>query len=295
MRSGFCSIVGRPNVGKSTLVNRICGTKVSIVSDKVQTTRTQIRGVLTLQEPDDWVDAQIIFVDTPGVLKPRSLLGERTNAAATAAFGDVDLACLLIDATMPFGKGDRFIAAKLPKSSFLIVNKVDLASRQQVLKQLHAASELGFEEYFPISAADGTGIRPLVEAIIERLPDGPLFYPPEMVTDVSETFWVAELVREQLLAITQEELPHSIACRVVEWEDRVNSGPFVRIEILVERDSQKPIVIGRNGSVLKAVGSAVREQLPPGSYVELFVKVAKDWQRTPHLLDRLGYRFPGTE
>jgi GTPase len=293
MRSGFCSIVGRPNVGKSTLVNRICGTKVSIVSDKVQTTRTQVRGVLTLTQPDDWTDAQVIFVDTPGVLKPRSLLGERTNAAASAAFGDVDVACLLIDATMPFGKGDRFIAAKLPKSSFLVVNKVDLASRQQVLRQLHAASELGFEEYFPISAADGSGIRPLVEAIVDRLPDGPMFYPAEMIRDSAEAFWVAELVREQLLAIAEEELPHSIACRVVEWEERDNSGPFVRIEILVERESQKPIVIGKGGSVLKAVGSAVREQLPPGAYVELFVKVSKDWQRTPHMLDRLGYRFPG--
>jgi GTPase len=268
---------------------------VSIVSDKVQTTRTQVRGVLTLQQPADWTDAQVIFVDTPGVLKPRTLLGERTNAAATASLSGVDLACLLIDATMPFGKGDKFIASKLPKSSFLIVNKVDLASRQQVLRQLHAASELGFEEYFPISAQDGTGIRPLVEAIVERLPDGPMYYPQDMVSDTDETFWVAELVREQLLAITEEELPHSIACRVVEWEDREARGPYVRIEILVERESQKPIVIGKGGTVLKQVGSAVRDQLPPGAYVELFVKVAKDWQRTPYLLDRLGYRIPESE
>jgi GTPase len=289
MRSGFCSIVGRPNVGKSTLVNRICGTKVSIVSDKVQTTRTQVRGVLTLQQPADFVDAQIIFVDTPGVLKPRSLLGERTNAAASAAFGDVEVACLLIDATMPFGKGDRFIAQRLPRTSFLVVNKVDMASRQQVLRQLHAASELGFDEYFPISAVDGSGIRPLIEAIIGRLPEGPLLYPPEMIRETDETVWVAELVREQLLAVAEEELPHSIACRVVEWEDRDNGGPFVRIEILVERESQKPIVIGKGGSVLKEVGIAVRDQLPPGAYVELFVKVAKDWQRTPYMLDRLGY------
>jgi GTPase len=291
MRSGFCSIVGRPNVGKSTLVNRICGTKVSIVSDKVQTTRTQVRGVLTLQQPADFTDAQIIFVDTPGVLKPRSLLGERTNAAASAAFGDVDVACLLIDATMPFGKGDRFIAQRLPQSSFLVVNKVDLASRQQVLRQLTAASELGFSEYFPISAADGSGIRPLIDAILDRLPEGPLLYPPEMIRETDETVWVAELVREQLLAIAQEELPHSIACRVVEWEERDNSGPFIRIEILVERESQKPIVIGKGGNVLKEVGTAVREQLPAGAYVELFVKVAKDWQRTPHMLDRLGYKL----
>jgi GTPase len=293
MRSGFCSIVGRPNVGKSTLVNRICGTKVSIVSDKVQTTRTQVRGILTLTTPEDWTDAQVIFVDTPGVLKPRTLLGERTNAAATAAFGDVDVVCLMIDATMPFGKGDRFIAAQLPKSSFLVVNKVDVASRKQVLAQLQAASELGFEEYFPLSAADGGGVRPLVEAIVDRFPEGPQFYPPEMIRDTNETVWVAELVREQLLAIAQEELPHSIACRVVEWEERDGSGPFIRIEILVERESQKPIVIGKGGMVLKEVGIAVREQLPKGAYVELFVKVAKDWQRSPHQLDRLGYRFPG--
>jgi GTPase len=292
MRSGFCSIVGRPNVGKSTLVNRICGEKVSIVSDKVQTTRTQIRGVLTLETPADWVDAQVVFVDTPGVLKPRTLLGERTNAAANAAIGDVDVVCLLIDATMPLGKGDKFIAARVPKSSFLIVNKVDMASRAEVLNQLRRASELGFEEYFPISAIDGNGVRGLVEAIVDRMPEGPMYYPSEMIRDTSETFWVAELVREQLLAVAQEELPHSIACRVVEWEERDNAGPFVRVEILVERDSQKGIVIGKNGAVLKDVGTAVRQQLPPGAYVELFVKVAKDWQRSDHLLDRLGYTLP---
>lgn len=283
MRSGFVAVVGRPNVGKSTLVNRMCGTKVSIVSDKVQTTRTQVRGVLTRP------DAQIVFVDTPGILKPRTLLGTRTNEAATSSVGDVDVVMLVIDATEKLGTGDRWIADRLPRNAVLVVNKVDAAPRVEVLKQLGRAGELGFSEYFPVSAETGEGVDILVRALIDRLPEGPQFYPDDMVRDVPEAFWVAELVREQLLAVAEQELPHSIACRVVEWEEREGRGPYVRVEILVERESQKPIVIGRGGSVLKAVGSAVRAQLPRGAYLELFVKVAKDWQRQAHLLDRLGY------
>lgn len=283
MRSGFVAVVGRPNVGKSTLVNRMCGTKVSIVSDKVQTTRTQVRGVLTRP------DAQIVFVDTPGILKPRTLLGTRTNEAATSSVGDVDVVMLVIDATEKLGTGDRWIADRLPRNAVLVVNKIDAAPRIEVLKQLGRAGELGFSEYFPVSAETGEGVDTLVRALTDRLPDGPQFYPDDMVRDVPEAFWVAELVREQLLAIAEQELPHSIACRVVEWEEREGRGPYVRVEILVERESQKPIVIGRGGSVLKAVGSAVRAQLPRGAYLELFVKVAKDWQRQAHLLDRLGY------
>jgi GTPase len=283
MRSGFVAVMGRPNVGKSTLVNRMCGTKVSIVSDKVQTTRTQVRGVLTHD------DAQIIFVDTPGILKPRTLLGTRTNTAATSTIGDVDLVMLVVDATEKVGTGDRWIADRIPKNSILVVNKCDLAPSHEVLKQLARAGEMEFSEYFPVSAETGQGVDVLVRALIDRLPAGPQFYPDDMVRDVPEAFWVAELVREQLLAVAEQELPHSIACRVVEWEEREDRGPFIRVEILVERDSQKPIVIGRGGSVLKEVGTAVRAQLPKGTYVELFVKVAKDWQRSSQQLDRLGY------
>jgi GTPase len=283
MRSGFVAVMGRPNVGKSTLVNRMCGTKVSIVSDKVQTTRTQVRGVLTHD------DAQIIFVDTPGILKPRTLLGTRTNTAATSTIGDVDLVMLVVDATEKVGTGDRWIADRIPKNSILVVNKCDLAPSHEVLKQLARAGEMEFSEYFPVSAETGRGVDVLVRALIDRLPAGPQFYPDDMVRDVPEAFWVAELVREQLLAVAEQELPHSIACRVVEWEEREDRGPFIRVEILVERDSQKPIVIGRGGSVLKEVGTAVRAQLPKGTYVELFVKVAKDWQRSSQQLDRLGY------
>ena len=270
--------MGRPNVGKSTLVNRILGAKVSIVSDKPQTTRNQVRGVLNRP------DAQVVFVDTPGVHKPRTLLGERLNDTAVAAVGDVDVALLVIDATAPLGRGDRFVAGRLPADAFVVVNKIDLASPEQVLGQLTAAAELDRAEYFPVSASTGEGVEPLVEAVIARMPEGPRYYPPEMVSDVPEALWVAELVREQLLAVAREELPHSIACQVTEWE-----WPRIRCEILVERDSQKGIVIGRGGSVLKEVGIRAREQLPEGAFLELFVKVDKDWQRRPKSLERLGY------
>jgi GTP-binding protein Era len=278
MRSGFATLVGRPNVGKSTLLNRILGTKVTIVSDKPQTTRTQVRGVLTRP------DAQVVFVDTPGIHKPRTLLGERLNDTAASALGDVDVACLVVDATAPVGPGDRFIAERLPRDAFVVVNKVDAASRADVLTQLERAGALDFSEYFPVSARTGEGVDALVEAVVARMPEGPLYYPDDMVTDVPEAFWVAELVREQLLAVAREELPHSIACRVTEWE-----WPRIRCEILVERESQKGIVIGKGGEVLKTVGTAVRSQLPEGAFLELFVKVDKDWQRRPRALDRLGY------
>ncbi|WP_229022792.1 GTPase Era [Actinomarinicola tropica] len=278
MRSGFVTIVGRPNVGKSTLLNRILGQKVTIVSDKPQTTRNEVRGVLNRP------DVQIVFVDTPGIHKPRTLLGERLNETAEGAIGDVDAVCLVIDATAPLGPGDKWVAARCPSDAVVVVNKVDVASPEQVIDQLARASELDFSEYFPVSATTGDGVDALVAHLIERMPEGPQYYPDDMVTDVPEAFWVAELVREQLLAVTREELPHSIATRVTEWE-----WPRIRVEILVERDSQKGIVIGKKGSVLKEVGTRVREQLPPGAFIELFVKVDKDWQRRPKALERLGY------
>jgi GTP-binding protein Era len=278
VKAGFAAIVGRPNVGKSTLLNAILGTKVSIVSDKPQTTRTQVRGVLNR------AGVQVVFVDTPGIHKPRTPLGQRLNDTAVSALGDVDAVVFVIDATAPMGKGDRFVAARVPPAGLCVVNKVDVASRASTLAQLTAAAELGFDEYFPVSAVTGEGLDDLVEAIVARMPEGPQLYPDDMVTDVPEAFWVAELVREQLLAVTREEVPHSIACRVTEWD-----WPRIRVEILVERDSQKGIVIGKGGAVLKEVGTRVREQLPPGAYVELVVKVDKNWQRRPRALERLGY------
>jgi GTPase len=278
VKSGFVTIVGRPNVGKSTLINRILGQKVTIVSDKPQTTRNEVRGVLNRP------DTQIVFVDTPGIHKPRTLLGERLNETATSTIGGVDAVCLVIDATAPLGPGDKWVAGRCPADAIVVVNKVDIASPDEVISQLARASELDFSEYFPLSATTGDGVEALVQHLIARMPEGPQYYPDDMITDVPEAFWVAELVREQLLAVTREELPHSIATRVTEWE-----WPRIRVEILVERDSQKGIVIGKKGAVLKEVGIRVREQLPPGAFIELFVKVDKDWQRRPKALERLGY------
>ncbi len=278
MRSGFATLVGRPNVGKSTLVNAMCGTKVAIVSDKPQTTRTQVRAIV--ERPD----AHVVFIDTPGIHKPRTVAGERMNATASDAVGDVDVVCLVLDATAPMGTGDRFVASRVPPSALCVVNKVDLATPAEIAAQLARAAELGLAEYFPVSARTGDGVDELLDAVVARLPEGPRYYPEGMVTDVPDAFWVAELVREQLLAVVHDELPHSIACRVTEWE-----WPRIRCEVLVERESQKGIVIGKGGSVLKEVGTAVRAQLRAGAHLELVVKVDKDWQRRPKALDRLGY------
>lgn len=276
-RSGFATLVGRPNVGKSTLLNQILGTKVSIVSDKPQTTRTRVHGVLTRP------GLQVVFVDTPGIHKPRTALGVHLNETARDALGDVDVVLFLVDAHAGIGRGDRMIAATLPKErTICVVNKSDATSKLTVFDQLREAGPWDFDEYFPISARNGDGVDELVEAIASRMPEGPPYYPEEMVTDVPEAFWVAELVREQLLAVTHDEVPHSIATRVTEWE-----WPRIRVEILVERDSQKGIVIGKGGGVLKEVGTRVREQLPEGVFIELAVKVDKDWQHRPDRLERL--------
>lgn len=278
-RSGFVTLVGRPNVGKSTLLNRFLGQKVTIVSDKPQTTRTEVRGVLTRP------GVQAVFCDTPGIHKPRTLLGERLNRTARATLGDMDVVLFLVEADGGIGRGDEFIAAGLPKDrTVLVVNKADRVGRDRVAEQLVTASGFEFDEYFPLSALTGEGVDALREHVLARLPEGPQFYPDDMVTDVPEAFWVAELVREQLLAIVREELPHSIATRVTEWE-----WPRIRCEILVERDSQKGMVIGKKGAVLKQVGTAARAQLPEGAFLELVVRVDKDWQRRPRALDRLGY------
>ena len=279
MRSGFVSLVGRPNVGKSTLVNALCGTKVSIVSDKPQTTRTRIRGVVT---KDDY---QIIFVDTPGLHKAVSALGERVNATALESTKDVDVVCLVIDVTQAFGSGDQWVASHIDMSkAIVILNKIDRASPQQILKQLTKLSELGASEYFPVSAQSGAGVTELAQHLGTLLPEGEQLYPTEMLTETSPGEWVAELVREQLLALTFDELPYSIATRVTEWED-----DKVRCEIVVERDSQKGMVIGKGGSLLKEVGTAVRKQLPKGTYLELAVVVDKNWQQRPERVERLGY------
>ena len=279
MHSGFVTLVGRPNVGKSTLVNAICGSKVSIVSNKPQTTRTRVRGVYHGQY------AQIVFVDTPGIHKPVTALGERVNATALDSMDDVEVVCLVIDATKPFGRGDQWVANHIKiEDAIVIVNKTDRAKPGTVLEQLNAVSALGASAYFPVSAETGEGLPALIQELLSRMPEGPAYYPEGMVSDTDEHAWVAELVREQLLAVLRDELPYSVATRVTEWE-----WPRIKVEILVERDSQKGMVIGRGGELLKHVGQEVRKQLPKGAFLELHVTVDKDWQQRPDRLERLGY------
>jgi GTP-binding protein Era len=226
-----------------------------------------------------------VFVDTPGLHKPVTALGERVNATALDSVGDVDVTCLVLDATHAFGKGDRWVADRLDvEKSIVIVNKVDVASRKQVLAMLGAASELDAAAYFPVSAVTGEGLGALVAELTDRMPPGPRYFPDDEVSDLPEERWVAELVREQLLAVTRDELPYSIATQVTEWE-----WPRIRVDIVVERDSQKGMVIGKGGQILKQVGERARAQLPEGVYLELRVKVDKDWQRRPERVERLGY------
>ncbi len=295
-------MVGRPNVGKSTLVNQMVGTKVSITSPRPNTTRHRIRGVLHHDE------AQVVFVDTPGLHRPKTALGRRLNDTAYGSLEDVDVVVALVDATAAIGPGDRMVLTRVlqsarayeePTSVLIAVNKVDVSRADQVAERLISVSEAvdtitaelkdrpGHEptvEYFPVSAVTGKGVPELVAAIVALLPEGPPYYPDDMVTDTPEAQRVAELVREQLLIRARDELPHSIACRVTEWE-----WPRIRCEILVERDSQKGIVIGVGGEVLKDVGTAVRAELPEGAYLELFVRVEKHWQQRDESLDKLGY------
>ena len=301
MRSGFVTVVGRPNVGKSTLINRLVGEKVSITSPTPNTTRHQIRGVLNRD------DLQVVFVDTPGLHRPKTRLGERLNDAALDALDDVEVLICMIEAHRAVGPGDRRvltraleIATRGGPALMVAVNKVDAAGAEKTAQQLlHAvaaveeiAAGLGPAstqiaagvEFFPVSAKTGRGVERLLDAVVDRLEEGPAYYPPEMISDQADATFIAELVREQLLRHAREELPHSIHCQVSEWE-----GKRIRVEILVERESQKGIVIGHKGEVLKEVGTEVRKQLEPGTHLELFVKVEKGWQGRSEILDRMGY------
>ena len=311
MRSGFVAVVGRPNVGKSTLVNTMVGTKVAITSSRPNTTRHRILGVLHAP------DAQAVFVDTPGIHRPRTTLGARLNETASDAIGDVDLIIAVVDAGAAIGPGDRTVLeqairrirrgegssghevtepgiAPSPPGLVVAVNKIDRAGGAQTIERLAQAQQAvisltGSEvssgvEYFPVSARTGGGVGALTSYVVSCLLEGPPFFPEDMVTDTPEALWVAELVREQLLAKTRDELPHAITCRVTEWE-----WPHVRVEIIVERDSQKAIVIGKGGEVLKEVGTAVRRALPEGAYLDLHVTVERHWQNRDEMLDRYGY------
>lgn len=276
-RSGFVAVVGRPNVGKSTLVNALVGTKVSIVSSNPNTTRTQVRGIISTETH------QVIFVDTPGIHKPRSPLGARLNASATDAISDVDLVIVVVDGSAKTGPGDERVLRAAPPGSFLVVNKVDRMSPKSLLERLGSLANYDMESFFPVSSTNLDGVSALRDSVIAKMPLGPPYYPIGATSDTTETEWIAELVREALLAILREELPHSLATAVTEVEKK-----YVRCDIFVERDSQKAIVLGKGGENLKRVGIKVRQSMPEGMYLDLVVKVAKDWQSTPRFLDELG-------
>lgn len=291
MRSGFVAVVGRPNVGKSTLVNALVGQKVSIVSDKPQTTRGRIRGVRTTD------DVQIVFTDTPGFHKPRTLLGQRLNRVVEDSTDDVDAVMLVVDAAAGVGKGDEYVARARVESlrcrKVCVVNKIDLLRGHAEVPQLEAAARLtAFDDVLPVSARTGRGLDELVGVLSESLPEGPAHFPPGEVTDQPVEYRVAEIVREKALAATREEVPHSVAVQVEELE---RDGDLTRIEavVLVERDSQKGILIGKGGGMLKEIGSRARQELEPllGTrvFLGLRVKVQPEWQRDPAALTRLGY------
>jgi GTP-binding protein Era len=296
MRSGFCSIVGRPNVGKSTLLNALVGQKVAITTPVPGTTRHAIRGVL--HGAHDGEDAQVVFVDTPGLHKPRTMLGTRMNETARDALSGVDCAVFMLDASQEIGRGDEFVAslvADLAVPRIAVVNKVDLVAKHKLLPQLARVAELGeWDEIVPISAARADGVGLLAELILARMPEGPPYFPPEQVTDQPVEQVVAEIVREKAITIMREEVPHSIAVLVEEITPGEREDVrVVHANLYVERDSQKGIVIGKGGEVLKSIGARAREELElvlgARVYLELRVKLMKEWQRDAKALARLGY------
>jgi GTPase len=291
-RAGVVAVVGRPNVGKSTLVNALVGEKVAIVSDKPQTTRQDIRAIWTTD------DVQIVFTDTPGFHKPRTALGARLNELVNDAVVGVDVVVQVVDAAGGVGRGDAFVYTRQVSSAgagatICAVNKVDRVRHHEVVPQLAAAGALGpWDEVVPISALAGIGVDELRDLLVARMPAGPALFPEDEVTDQPIEVRIAELVREQALAVTREEVPHSVAV-VVEEIEREDGLARVYASIVVERDSQKGIVIGTGGRTLKAIGTKAREQIEPllgeRVFLDIRVKVMKEWQRDPKALDRLGY------
>ena len=289
-RSGFVALAGRPNVGKSTLVNAIVGRKVAIVSDKPQTTRRAIRGVATTD------DSQLVLIDLPGVQRPRDALTARMQRRVESELADADAALLLVNAVQGIGPGDRFIAGLLAGGGtpvVVAVNKVDRCSRAETMAALAAAAELGVgEEIFPISARTGEGLRALVDYLGSLLPEGPFFFPAEERSDQSEHVLLAELVREQVLRRTRQEVPHAVEVEVEEIEERRADLIAVRAVMWVEAESQKGILIGAGGGMIKAIGTAARKELErelgTRVHLELAVRVRRAWRSDDRLLDRLG-------
>lgn len=290
-KSGFVSVIGRPNVGKSTLVNSLIGQKVAIMSDKPQTTRNKILCVLTND------DSQILFIDTPGIHKPKHKLGEYMVRTAEATLREVDIILFVVDATMKKGPGEEYILERLSQVStpvILVVNKIDCVPRLTILPIIEQYTKLReFAAVVPISALEKTNLAGLMEEIKQRLEPGPQYYPTDMITDQPERMIIAEMIREKVLHHTREEIPHAIAVDIEEITTRSNEDLYIRAVIYVERDSQKGIVIGAGGQLLKEVGRLAREDiqnlLGSKAYLDLWVKVKKDWRNREGILRSFGY------
>lgn len=290
MKSGFVGLIGRPNAGKSTLLNALVKQKLAIISSKAQTTRNAIRGVLT----DD--EAQIIFIDTPGIHKPIHELGRQMNKEAYSTMSSVDIIYFLVDASKEFGSGDQYILDMIKQQHlpvFLILTKVDLLQEDKVRELLLKYTSLyDFKEVIPVSAVDNFNVEELVKTTKNYLEDGIMYYPKDQVCDYPEQFIIAELIREKILYLTNEEVPHSIAV-VIERMGRKKGKLLINALILVDRDSQKGIIIGKQGSMIKQIGMMAREDiegiLGESIYLELFVRVEKDWRNKKSKLLQLGY------
>jgi GTP-binding protein Era len=287
------SIIGRPNVGKSTLINKLIGAKIAIVSDKPQTTRTRIQGILTTEQ------GQIIFVDTPGIHKPKHLLGEYMLKVSTRSFNEVDLIYYMTDATRPFGAGEQYIIDQLKQAEvpvLLLVNKIDLVDKEDLKDYIQPfASQMKFTGVQPISAAKGTNLEILLNETYRYLPEGPQYYPEDDLTDQPVSFIVAELIREKALVLTRDEVLHSLAVEIEEFKPQGAEKIFIRAVIHTERDSQKGIIIGKNGQMLKQIGEQSRRDiermLESSVYLDLWVKVKKNWRDNEGNLSQLGYRL----
>jgi GTP-binding protein Era len=289
--SGYISVVGRPNVGKSTLINSFLGKKVLIVSPKPQTTRDRIQAILTTEK------GQLIFLDTPGMHKARNKLGDYMVSSARSSLKDVDLILFVVEASAPTGPGDKFIAGYLREVKtpvFLVVNKTDRALDDFTEKQLPSYRQLGsFQGIFTVSALTGENIDQLLQAIMAQMPPGPLYFPPEMVTDRPEEFLAGEIIREKIMICTREEIPHSVAVIINRMEPRDDGLLVIEAVIFVEKKSQKQIVIGKDGSMLKKIGTMARAELEKflGNhlFLDIWVKVKKDWRQKDSVLRQLGY------
>ncbi len=287
--SGFVTLIGRPNAGKSTLTNQLVGEKVAIISDKPQTTRNTIRGIYTDER------MQVVLLDTPGVHKPKFKLGERMMNSVNDALAGCDIILYLVDVTESFGAGEEYILSMLQKDApktpvFLILNKIDLFKKEQLLPLISFyADKYSFAEIIPLSAFSGENKDSLLEAIYKLLPEGPCYYPPDTVSDLPENMLVAELIREQALRLTTDEVPHSIAVTVSELEERDNGLLYIGANIYVERDSQKGIIIGKQGAMLKKIGAAARWEIEKifgcRVYLDIRVRAKKDWRNNTGLLD----------